>query len=107
MSTQSDGSLRARDATVFARLEAVGLTDLLAANKPAREPLKHCWCDDAGTDRCHHVHTHKPSNSERPWNNDYLFASRELAARLISCGPVSPWDWALSDHCPVIARFGE
>ena len=42
------------------------------------------------TDRCHHVHTHKHSKSDRPWNNDYLFASRELADRLESCEPVTP-----------------
>ena len=51
VSTQTDGSQRPRDATVFARLAALGLVDLLAENKPPRPSLEDCWCDDAGTGR--------------------------------------------------------
>ncbi len=105
VSTQSDADQRKRDATVFDRLAALGLVDLLALDRPHREPLEHCWCDDNGTGRCHHVHTHKHARSERPWNNDYLFASHELAERLDLCEPEPDWDFRLSDHRPVRARF--
>jgi exonuclease III len=105
VSTQTEGSQRARDATVFARLASLGLVDLLAENKPLRPPIEDCWCDKARTDRCRHVQTQKHSRSDRPWNNDYLFASHELAERLISCAPVGEWDWTLSDHRPVVASF--
>jgi exonuclease III len=107
VSTQTDGAQRGRDATVFARLAALGLVDLLAENKPRRPTLVDCWCDDAGTDRCRHVHTHYHSKSKQPWNNDYLFASHELAERLDSCELVPGFDAELSDHHPVIARFSD
>jgi exonuclease III len=106
VSTQIEGSQRARDATVFARIAALGLVDLLAENKPPRTALEACWCNDKQTERCRHVHTHKQSKSDRPWNNDYLFASQELAERLDSCEPIADWEWSLSDHRPVVARFG-
>jgi endonuclease/exonuclease/phosphatase family metal-dependent hydrolase len=102
VSTQCDGPQRRRDATVFARLEALGLVDLLALDKPRRAPLADCWCDDAGN--CKQVHTHKHNRPDRPWHIDYLFASKDLAPRLVSCEPFEAPDvWSYSDHRPVVA----
>lgn len=104
VSTQCDPPQRARDKTVFDRLEALGLVDLLALQQPKRPSLTDCWCDDTGA--CAHVHTHKHNKSTRPWHNDYLFASKDLASKVTSCVPVADPDiWTYSDHCPVVAEF--
>jgi len=41
-----------------------------------------------------------------PYQTDYLFASRCLADRLVSCDAISTTEvHAISDHTPIIATF--
>ena len=104
VSTQCDPPQRARDKTVFDRLQSLGLVDLLALQRPKRTSRTDCWCDDKGS--CGHVHTHKHNKSTRPWHNDYLFASKDLVSKVKSCAAVDDPDiWTYSDHCPVVAEI--
>jgi exonuclease III len=41
-----------------------------------------------------------------PWQDDYLFASPQLADKLTACyADDTDAAWAQSDHCPVVADF--
>jgi hypothetical protein len=56
---------------------------------------------------CRHIRTHRNVRTPHvPWQNDYLFASEQLATKLTAC---SAHDgdaaWALTDHCLLIADF--
>ena len=91
----------------FDRLRSMGLVDLLAETASTRPPLESCPCED---DPCLHVQTHKHQVSRVPWQDDYLFASPELAKSLVRCEPIpggEPDPWIHSDHLPVVAEFGE
>lgn len=105
-STQLDPPYRYIHRNLFERFEAHGLVNLTWTTRDRRAPLENCPCGKAPD--CGHVQTHRHSRSRKPWQDDYIFASRELARRLASCevvdkGSPSPWD--LSDHCPVVATF--
>lgn len=105
-STQLRPPDRARHANLFERVRGLGLIDLLEETQDQREPIPDCICDDAPS--CGHVQTHRHPQSKVPWQMDYLFASREIAAQLVACHPVDGGDpdpWDLSDHCPVVAEF--
>ncbi len=54
----------------------------------------------------HHVQTNRHSRSDFLWQNDYIHASKRLAARLVSC-EVKDDELVreLSDHNPVVAVF--
>jgi endonuclease/exonuclease/phosphatase family metal-dependent hydrolase len=102
-STQLGGHDRARHRNLFDRFATLGLVDLLAQTTDSRAPLEGCPCSD---DPCRHVQTLRHARSRTPWHNDYLFATPPLAERLRDCQPLAgPNQWALSDHCPVIAEF--
>lgn len=91
----------------FARFDAFGLVECLANGVPVdRGPLAGCMCGPAPD--CRHVKTYRHENSidGKPWQNEYVFATKPLADALISCAPVDDGQaWALSDHCPVVAEF--
>lgn len=96
---------RARDATVLERLKGLDLVDAVDRFLPeARGPLEGCPCQEAA---CRHVHTRRdPRNPEVPWQNDYVFVSRSLAARLTSAIVVATNEtFALSDHAPIVLDF--
>ena len=70
------------------RIKAFGLTDLLGH-----------FNDDF-------VQTYRHPRSAKPWQDDWLFASKKLMPGLLSCKAVQTADaWRLSDHCPVVAEF--
>ncbi len=70
------------------RIKAFGLTDCL------RE-----FHDDYVR-----THRHKNAPTSSPYQNDWMFASKQL--RPLLCMPVDTEEaWALSDHCPVLAEF--
>ena len=70
----------------FERLQDFGLVDCLAIFHQGR------------------VQTLRHPKSEVPWQNDYIFASEEVAKRLVSCDVVDdPYVYELSDHNPVVA----
>jgi hypothetical protein len=71
-----------------------------------RPPLVNCPC--GGGDDCQHVRTlrFRRNPNSVPWQNDYIFASRNLASRLRDCRTLDTEDiWAESDHCILLATF--
>lgn len=106
-STQVDPPHRARHLNLFERFASLGLVNLLDLTAGSRSRLENCWCDD---EMCRHVQTHRHRNSAtaRPWHDDYLFATRALADKLVDCRVIDsgePNPWSLSDHVPVVATF--
>ncbi len=111
---QPKGPDRERWRAIFELFESLGLVNLLKETRLDRPPLEGCPC---GEPECWHVetfrHVNHPVGKPGFWCTDYLFATRELADRLIPQNRVHPrleiWDraeaWALSDHCPLVARF--
>ena len=87
------------DASVFQRLEAHGLTDVLRDCMSSSVPLADCFCPETG--KCHHIRTHRHRNSFRPFQDDYAFVSGGLAPRCSGFVLDSEEIWALSDHCIV------
>lgn len=105
LSTQLPSPDRERHRNTFERIKGLGLADLLASTANSRSTAADCPCEDT---QCTHVQTHKHSQSDAPWQNDYIFATRPLAksvsaAYVIADGDPDPW--SLSDHCPVVAEF--
>ncbi len=105
----TQGSSRWRELydNLWERMAMYGLVDLLEQTRERRDPLAGCTCDLEN--RCGHVHTVK-LRSGKPVQTDYLFATRELAERLVSCdvldgsnGGQDPFD--ISDHRPIVAAF--
>jgi exonuclease III len=96
---------RLRHVNVLERFKSLGLIDCVDQKIPqGRGRLDGCTC--VYGDECRHVRTQRHKHSSLPWENDYIFASKALAKKLISA---KPWDeegaWNLSDHCPIIATF--
>lgn len=94
-----------RHLAVLSRLEAYGLSNCLDAYKrPRRDAVEDpCPC---GAATCRqHWRTFRRSLGAPglAYQEDYLFASRAMAARLHSCEvlPFRP----TSDHAPILARF--
>ena len=58
-------------------------------------------------DDCTHTRTRRDSRRpDVPYQTDYLWASRDLAERLVSCEALSQDEWfAISDHAPIVADF--
>jgi exonuclease III len=49
------------------------------------------------------VQTHRARKSTKPWQDDWVFASRHLTDSLLGCEALSNDEiWGLSDHCPVV-----
>lgn len=103
-STQMEGSDRAAEDAVFARIEAFGLTDWFAFSARERERLKDCFCANAGA--CSHYRTLRHNNdpNSRPWHVDYMFSHHlDRAATLLTVLD-EPAAWALSDHAPLMLK---
>ena len=99
--TGTQGSYRGIDGAVLDQIRAFGLADLVSDQAPG--PLSGCGCDDGVA--CRHQQTHWQPNSTRPWQNDYLFASTELA-QVVTLTVLPQADvGTLSDHAPLIADF--
>ena len=99
---------RERWKAILQLVESLGLVNLLKLTQPERGPLAGCPCRQPD---CWHVETfrHRARRSDTPsyWTTDYLFATRDLADRLLG---LEVWNdraevWRLSDHCPLVARF--
>jgi len=101
----ADRTWKARDRGVLERFEALGLVDCLRRTRP-RGRLQDCHCTDG--DACEHVRTRKDSHHPGvPYQTDYLFASKKMAACLVSCEALVTEEWfAISDHAPIVADFG-
>ena len=73
--TGSDARYLPWHQATFQRIEAFGLRDCLDEFR-ADGPLEGCGC--AAGDACRHIHTHIRGEADRPWQNDYVFASESL-----------------------------
>lgn len=105
---------RRRAAAVLALLESYGLCNLVSYAKRegllkqgSQHDLQPCPCDEAD---CSHVRTHRHRSSPPGTmaNNDYLFATSELVAKLSSVTVLNGDDdssWSHSDHAPIVAEF--
>ena len=105
---------RRRAVSILELLASLGLRDLVRSAKSrglltqgVQAHLERCPC---GREGCSHVRTHRhPQHAlGRMANNDYLFATDELAGRLESLVIMNGDDdeaWRHSDHSPMIARF--
>jgi endonuclease/exonuclease/phosphatase family metal-dependent hydrolase len=105
LSTQFEEPHRGRHRNAFERLNAFDLVDALALDRPQRGPLQGCSC---GGNPCRHVRTQRHQASPIPWQNDYVFVSRSLGARVIACNAVDhgePDPWSFSDHCPLLLEL--
>jgi len=105
ITTQWTGSqlrFREREAATLARIRAFGLRDCLDLKRP-EGPLDGCHCLDG--DGCRHIRTQYHPRSERPWQNDYVFASEALVADGRLKSATAHDDAAtreLSDHLPLL-----
>lgn len=90
-STQWDERYKNRDPAhrlFFERLEDFGLIN--CTNKHYKK----------------HVQTHRHSRSDFPWQDDYIYASKKIANKLVFCDIKSDKQvLELSDHNPVLAVF--
>ena len=69
-----------------------------------RGRLPDCRCDYG--ESCRHVRTYRKSGSTGAYLDDYLFATRLLAERMLRAevDPGWVWDSVVSDHAPLIAE---
>lgn len=103
--TGPDEHYRQWAASTFARIESFGLVDCLDSTRPPG-PLSGCDC--AYGDQCRHIQTQRNPRSPRPWQNDYLFASRALAGYpTLKAASVHDSDQvrSLGGHLPLVADF--
>lgn len=95
-----DQRYRAWEVATFRRINAFGLRDCVDQFRPDG-PLDGCGCADG--DDCRHVRTQYHARSQRPWQNDYVFVSTRLLARVTSTVVVDRNDLrGLSDHLPIV-----
>jgi hypothetical protein len=88
----------------FDRIRAFGLVDCLDRYRAAG-PLPGCGCLDG--EACRHIRTQQHPRSARPWQNDYVFASRQAAdERVIGARVVDEVRFsALSGHFPLAVEL--
>jgi exonuclease III len=105
----TDMFLRERWHAIMVLIESLGLVNLLKLTNGDRDRDPGCPCGEAS---CWHIETFRHRNraiSGTGLTMDYLFATPELADRLVRplefWGASRPEVWDLSDHCPVVARF--
>ncbi|MCZ7528917.1 MAG: hypothetical protein M5U31_00365 [Acidimicrobiia bacterium] len=99
--TGSDARYLPWHQATFQRIEAFGLRDCLDEFR-ADGPLERCGCDDGNA--CRHIHTHIRGEKDRPWQNDYAFASESLFDENVIAGAQvldTPELRKLSDHLPL------
>jgi len=91
-----------RHQVVLERIRAFGLIDCLAA-KRVPGALRGCPCRLGNA--CPHTRTKVDSRFPGvAYQDDYLFASIDLARGLKSCAALDPLDWGqYSDHVPIVA----
>jgi hypothetical protein len=107
----SDETELRRYQAILGAVESLGLVNCFKQTSATRGPLVGCRCRE---EVCYHARTHLhrtqvgSSREAVGGHNDYLFASPELAERLVGLrvvGDDDPAVWKLSNHCPVIGEF--
>ena len=103
--TAPSQGLRRHD-TVFSRFAAFGLECLGPFSSAG--PLKDCPCLDGVN--CTHIQTYRHMNQvdHRPFQLDFVFGSKVVQERMISCRVLDDarW-WAESDHAPIEVVLGK
>lgn len=103
---RSDGLDRSQ--VVMERIRAYGLEDCLQKARPPGPGPEAEWCTCGMGEECTHTRTFFwPDRPEVPYQDDYLFATKNLVKghHLVSC-EVLPVDAnSPSDHAPVVAVF--
>lgn len=100
-----DARYREWEMATFARIRAFGLMDLCDISRPAGR-LEGCDCPDG--DDCRHTRTQYHPRSEKPWQNDYAFASVELVDTGVfqSAAVLDQAPWASpGKHLPLVLEF--
>ena len=105
------GDLNLWPADVPSVVARLGLVDLIEYTADERAPLHGCAGCEQGAD-CGHLWTHRNGNSPNAAAQqiDYLFATRSMCDELGTVyGGVQHFTdaWAVSDHAPVVAEFGQ
>lgn len=100
----ADDPFLRRDMNLLERFGSLGLADCLSATRPPGR-LDGCHCSLG--EECTHTRTRRdPRRPEIPYQTDYLFASKAMAARLVSCVALADDHWfSFSDHAPIVAEF--
>jgi len=97
---------------VLERIEDLGLVECLKAGLPEnryddpvrRKDMDHCQCGRGS--QCTHTRTFlKQDDPDTPHQDDYLFASAELADLLEGCHALRLDVTSPSDHAPIVAEF--
>lgn len=95
-----------QDQTVFDRLTALGMVDLVDSFLPGDyEGLPRCPCGGIG---CRHVRTtrHRHHLDSTPYQNDWAFGTEAMANLVTSCAVVDDEAcWAVSDHAPIVVAL--
>lgn len=91
-----------RDRNLFERFRALGFENIVVRSEPG--PLAGCGCHDG--EECRHVQTQRHDSSEFPWQNDYVFVTRDLGEQnpVITVADHEA-AWNLSSHCPIVVEF--
>ena len=82
------------------------LVDLVEFTAEERQTTPECVCESSKP--CRHIWTHNNSFAGNFQQIDYLFATEDLARRMVSLtgGPDAfPDIWEWSDHAPLVAEF--
>lgn len=90
---------------VFARMAAHGLELIGPFAEEGEPPLERCPCERQA---CWHVNTYlyRKDPANVPDQNDFMFASASMRARLTRCYAIMDPDvWDYSDHRPIVATF--
>ena len=95
-----------RHAALFERFQLMGLECIGPFSTSG--PLENCPCNNPDT--CDHVHTYRYKNrdGERAFQNDYVFATKGIRKKLVSCKALTDHDkslWQFSDHAPIETIF--
>jgi endonuclease/exonuclease/phosphatase family metal-dependent hydrolase len=98
-----DRKYRRREEGIFDLLRAYGLVDCVDAHVPsARGPLEHCPCAET---TCRHVWTHRRQASSSAFQDDYMFATEQIAAEIRNVEVGTDWDRIPSDHAPIVCTL--
>lgn len=97
-----------RSQVVMERIRAYGLTDCYQRARPPGPGPEAERCTCGMGEACTHTRTFfRPDSPGIPYQDDYLFASKDLVRgeRLVSCDALPVDSDSPSDHAPLLATF--
>jgi endonuclease/exonuclease/phosphatase family metal-dependent hydrolase len=91
-----------RDQIILDRFAVLGFENIAVRRESG--PLPGCGCS-AG-DSCQHVQTQRHDRSTFPWQNDYVFVTRDIASTNPNVHVVDDEAaWRVSSHCPIVIEL--